>query len=239
VVRWLIVFDNVEDPTVLEPFWPCGSHGAIILTSRNGDVSRYFSGTSKSVEVSPFSPIVGCEFLASLVTESDGTTLSEEDYNAVQTITDALGNLPLAINLIGGQISSSRMSPKQFLIANPHFERWYIFGGNQNTWNSQAFRRSIDTISTFDIVPQRGQPNMDSSTRLLIEMMAFLDADNIPLTLFHQKKSEDMFVNPNTSDCDYLFSIADPGRLREGPDLPEEMSQLDTILQNPFLDVMQ
>ena len=47
---WLLVFDNADNPKLpLTPYFPAGSHGDIIVTSRNPGCSQYNTVGSKEI----------------------------------------------------------------------------------------------------------------------------------------------------------------------------------------------
>lgn len=49
--KWLLVFDNADDPSILADFLPSSATGAIIVTSRNPLVKRYF--LSQGIDLEP------------------------------------------------------------------------------------------------------------------------------------------------------------------------------------------
>ncbi len=94
--RWLLIFDNAEDPEDLAPFLPTGS-GHILITSRNQAWTRY----AEPVELDVFSRQ---ESLAHLTHHVPG--LAAEDAIRVST---AVGHLPLAIEQAAAWLAETGM----------------------------------------------------------------------------------------------------------------------------------
>ena len=94
--RWLIIFDNAEDPAVLEPFLPTGS-GHVIVTSRNHAWTRY----AEPVELDVFSRD---EAIAHLMRHVPGLVAGD-----AARIAAAVGDLPLAIEQAAAWLSETGM----------------------------------------------------------------------------------------------------------------------------------
>ena len=92
--RWLLIFDNAEDPEDLAPFLPTGS-GHILITSRNRAWTRY----AEPVELDVFSRR---ESLAHLMHHVP--TLDRQDATRIST---AVGHLPLAIEQAGAWLAET------------------------------------------------------------------------------------------------------------------------------------
>jgi hypothetical protein len=194
VVRWLIIYDNIQDCKVLEQYWPRATKGAIIMTSRNPGVARHFATIHARIEVLPFSLHDGENFLLSLLQDNENRCISEEDRETASKISQAVGNLPLALNLVGRYISSTGMSSRRFLDTNRHFERDFLFNEATHLWDAQSYQNSINTTWTMNISPPGSKSVLDNNTLSLIQMLAFLDGDGVPLSLFLAKKRDDMLV---------------------------------------------
>ncbi|WP_410671980.1 FxSxx-COOH system tetratricopeptide repeat protein [Amycolatopsis sp. cmx-4-68] len=83
--RWLLVFDNAEDATRLQPFLP-GGDGHVIITSRNPN----WAGVAATLPVREFTRAESIEVLQTHVPElatADADRIAEE-----------LGDLPLAVD---------------------------------------------------------------------------------------------------------------------------------------------
>lgn len=86
---WLVIFDNVEDVRILQPYWPKTSKGSVLLTSRYAALTEPLSASMISVQ--PFNEIEGAKLLLSLTTDS------ESDLSLAIEISGRLGGLALGL----------------------------------------------------------------------------------------------------------------------------------------------
>nr|POE47093.1 hypothetical protein CFP56_00425 [Quercus suber] len=52
--RWLLIFDGVDDPELLDNFWPRGSSGSVLVTSREPLAELQFYSTESGLTLNPF-----------------------------------------------------------------------------------------------------------------------------------------------------------------------------------------
>ena len=101
--RWLLVFDNADEPEDINDFIPRGS-GHVLITSRN----QRWQGVVDAVEVDVFSRTESMEFLNKRVPKSisvpDADKLAQE-----------LGDLPLALEQAGALQSETGISVPEYL----------------------------------------------------------------------------------------------------------------------------
>jgi tetratricopeptide (TPR) repeat protein len=83
--RWILVFDNAEDPDAVRGFLPTGA-GHVVVTSRNAD----WAGVARTVEVDLFTR----EESKELLRRRGGGNITDKDADL---LADALGDLPLAV----------------------------------------------------------------------------------------------------------------------------------------------
>ena len=100
--RWLLIFDNAEDPADLRSFLPSGP-GHILITSRNHAWMRY----AKPIEVDVFTRDESVAHLQRYVPQ-----VSSADADRVA---HALGHLPLAIEQAGGWLAETGMPADLYL----------------------------------------------------------------------------------------------------------------------------
>ncbi len=94
--RWLLIFDNAEEPGDLAEYFP-GGPGHVIVTSRN----PAWASVAEPVDVNVFSRQESVEHLQRLV---DGLSESEADQ-----VAEELGDLPLAIEQAGAWLKATGM----------------------------------------------------------------------------------------------------------------------------------
>jgi hypothetical protein len=100
--RWLLVFDNAEEPRALSQFVPEGP-GQVLITSRNPN----WRGLAASVGVAEFSR---AESVALLRTLAPG--LEERDADRVAA---AVGDLPLAVEQAGSLLADTGLDVDAYL----------------------------------------------------------------------------------------------------------------------------
>jgi hypothetical protein len=101
--RWLLVFDNADEPEEINDFIPRGS-GHVLITSRN----QRWQGVVDAVEVDVFSRTESMEFLSKRVPKS----ITEPDANR---LAQELGDLPLALEQAGALQSETGISVPEYL----------------------------------------------------------------------------------------------------------------------------
>jgi hypothetical protein len=101
--RWLLVFDNADDPQDVRPFFPSGGSGHILVTSRN----THWSNVAQTLEVALFDRAESKQLLQR---RNDG--LSDAD---AEQIAEVLGDLPLAIEQAASWLRVTGMNADEYL----------------------------------------------------------------------------------------------------------------------------
>jgi hypothetical protein len=100
--RWLLVFDNAEEPAALRPYWPPGGRGHVLVTSRNPSWTGW--ATAIPVEV-----LTRAEAIAFLQQRAG------LDEQAADALADALGDLPLALEQAAAYLEQTGTPPSEYL----------------------------------------------------------------------------------------------------------------------------
>ena len=93
--RWLLVFDNAQDPQDIKPYLPYGGIGHVIITSRN----PIWGNLARILKVSRFERSESVEFLCKRT--------GQEDRGAARDLAEALGDLPLALEQAGAYMETT------------------------------------------------------------------------------------------------------------------------------------
>ncbi|KAG9073554.1 hypothetical protein FS749_015005 [Ceratobasidium sp. UAMH 11750] len=101
---WLLVFDNADDSALdLQKYFPTGTHGRVLITTRARDVALLAKGPSSDYNVSSMEPEESLQLLLA-VARSDLATLSNENKEAATALVQDLGHLALAVLQAGAYI---------------------------------------------------------------------------------------------------------------------------------------
>jgi hypothetical protein len=164
------VFDNADDPSLLSPYWPNTSHGCIIVTSRN-PTTREEGFAQRGLHLKAFEDDEGSKFLASLLDLGDA--LAEEDLAAAHSLSRRFGGLPLALRQAAAFMRSKKCSPAQFAQLYGHrfneIDGFAIQGYHRTVVD--VWKLSMDTLSEHSLI--------------LLDILAILDPDSIPMEIFH------------------------------------------------------
>jgi hypothetical protein len=152
------------------------------VTTRNPQVARKY-GSSHS-KVLPFTRAEGQNFLTSKILHN--AQVSPNDFDAAGLVTDRLGHLPLALDLVRSYIVSSGMSLTSFLSAYASFAPEFLFNHDTSHWDSQSYQRSVDTTWTFAL------QTVNTNTRLLIDILSLVDSNGVPSSMLRMASKEKM-----------------------------------------------
>jgi tetratricopeptide (TPR) repeat protein len=169
--RWLLIFDNADEPAELEPYRPAGS-GHVIITSRNQAWTR----SAEPLEVDVFTRN---ESITHLIQHAPNLTLDD-----AAKVAAALGDLPLAIEQASAWLEQTGMSAGTY-IQEVETQAARILAMNQPS------DYPVSAVVTWNMSFERLQERSPAAVRLL-QLCAFMSAGPISMILLY---SDEMIKN--------------------------------------------
>jgi len=164
--RWLLVFDNADNPLEVKEFFPGGSFGHVIVTTRN----PAWSTVAEPLEIDVFSRNESLDLLRRRV-----PGLSAKDATEVA---EMLGDLPLAIEQAGAWLAETGMSAAEYV---NQLKSHVVLQLDQ----SQPPSDYPNTVAaTFRLSFARLRERSPGAARLL-ELCAYFSPDPISLSLIY------------------------------------------------------
>lgn len=160
--RWLVVFDNAEQPDALLPFLP-GGPGHVIITSRNPD----WHGTATPLEVSTFTRAESVALLRRRLPD-----LSED---MADRLAEELGELPLAVDQAANLLAATPITPEGYLDALAKQTAELLKRGVSDAKRSVAASWAV----SFESLAED-----DPAALAMLTTVAWLAPEPVPLTLF-------------------------------------------------------
>ncbi|UKZ61396.1 uncharacterized protein TrAtP1_002661 [Trichoderma atroviride] len=172
LAKWLIIYDNADDISIIREFWPISSCGSILVTSR--DPTAKSDLADQGIDLPPMSSDECAALLQSLVGETPSATPSQ----AALSLANRIGNVPLAISQIATRIRCNAMTIEEFL--NRHGNNSLLIELNkvQNLPPQEQYRHTLATVWGFE--------NFSPKVQGLIHTMVFMDPDNIAEFILQQ-----------------------------------------------------
>ena len=192
--RWLLIYDNAEREQLLKGYWPVGTRGSILLTSRS--FYNFFEDEQRHGETVPLfnneerwellMAHLGPEWQAKHFAETD--MMTDVEKAAAKTLLDQTRGLPLAIMHAANLVKNERIgqydgdtSVRGFLDL---FKRMYSTLPERQTGPREPLFHSLDTI--WSIAFKALSPN----ARALLGVLALLSPDVILIDLFLPSNQE-------------------------------------------------
>ncbi|MDF6021991.1 FxSxx-COOH system tetratricopeptide repeat protein [Streptomyces sp. JH34] len=166
--RWLLVFDNADDPERLSRYFPQGGSGHILVTSRNQTWSQH--GDALPVDV-----FLREESIEHLQRRAPG--LSDEDAAQVAT---AVGDLPLAVEQAAAWIAETA-TPIDTYLEQLARQAPQVLALNQPAGYPQP------VAATWNISIERLKERSPAAVRLL-QLCAFFAPEPISANLLYSKE---------------------------------------------------
>lgn len=108
---WLLIFDNVEELSLVKPFLPTSDLGALLLTTR----LQTLGTLAQQVDLPPMNIQEGVDFLLARTNHKASIESDQQEYAAAYTIITEMGGLPLALEQAGAYINATRCSLMDYL----------------------------------------------------------------------------------------------------------------------------
>ncbi|KAJ7434403.1 hypothetical protein FB451DRAFT_289523 [Mycena latifolia] len=170
--EWLIVFNNADDTNLnLGQYFPSGSHGNILVTSRNPDLGELAQATHKIEQMTLE------EATNLLFTAARYDTMEVANRDVGKRIVQKLHCLPLAVAQAGAFISSSRGLQKYLDLYERMASRMQLL--DQKPPQSEY---GWSVYATWQI----SFDNLSSQARDLLQLCSFIHHDGITEDIFQQ-----------------------------------------------------
>lgn len=170
--RWLLVFDNADEPTELRPYLPSGP-GHTLITSRN----QSWAQVAESLQVDVFAREESVAHLTRRMPQ-----LGETEADA---LADALGDLPLAVEVASAWLSETGTPVAEYLRSLEQ-QSTYVLSLN----SPPDYPRNLE--ATWQISIDRLSRRSPAGVRLL-ELCAFM-APAVSLDLVYGQQTMDALV---------------------------------------------
>ncbi len=176
---WLLVFDNADEPGLLEDYIPNNPKGYILLTSRAQVFDKL--GISNPVELEKMPPDEAREFLQKRTGRKD---LQQTEIKALEKISEELDYLPLALEQAGAYINKLKCSFSDYLKS---YRQCGLTLLQESFPVTGKYPKSIATtwLLNFEQVEKTSKASAD-----ILTASAFLNPDNIPLELITEGAPE-------------------------------------------------
>ena len=161
--NWLLVLDNAPGPDFVGDYLPQAPTGHVLITSRDPN----WGGVARPLPVQEFPRDQSVEFLLKRTGQSD-----EE---AADTLAEALGDLPLALEQVGAYIEETGITLANYL------ELFQVRSGELlSRGRPPGYQATVAT--TWEIsLQQLSQPSAD-----LMSLFSFLAPEDIPKSLLEK-----------------------------------------------------
>ncbi|MFE9629714.1 FxSxx-COOH system tetratricopeptide repeat protein [Streptomyces sp. NPDC006463] len=169
--RWLLVFDNADDPETLVRFFPPGGPGHVLVTSRNQSWSQY--GDALPVDV-----FLREESIEHLRRRAPGLTEDEAEQVAV-----AVGDLPIAVEQAGAWIAETA-TPVSAYLEQLDLQTARVLGLNQPPGYPEP------VAATWNVSIERLRSRSPAAVRLL-QLLAFFGPEPVSANLLYSKETID------------------------------------------------
>ncbi|KAJ7440005.1 hypothetical protein FB451DRAFT_142118 [Mycena latifolia] len=170
--EWLIVFNNADDINLnLVQYFPSGSHGNILVTSRNPDLSQLAQATHKVEQMALE------EAISLLLSAAHYDIMEITNRDVGKRIVQKLHCLPLAVAQAGAYISSSHGLQKYLDLYEQMASRMQLL--DQKPPQSEY---GWSVYATWQI----SFDNLSSQARDLLQLCAFSHHDGITEDIFQQ-----------------------------------------------------
>ncbi|KAI1130884.1 hypothetical protein F5Y10DRAFT_234969 [Nemania abortiva] len=176
-IQWLLIYDNVEDQDILTSSRPVSGDGAILVTCRSEFIAASLCG--RTIEISPFTTEEGSDLLLKVIGQPSPPT--SRDKECAMQLTQRLGGLALALDLMGKQIRARKKTIEAFLATYDEHRRLLNKQPRRGIRNPY-YSKDLDTVWETSFL------SLSQNAGNLLSLICFVSPDDIPDFLFTKGK---------------------------------------------------
>ncbi|KAI9708157.1 MAG: hypothetical protein M1820_004111 [Bogoriella megaspora] len=187
--KWLLIFDNADDPDLLSDFWPVTGSGSILTTSRDPLAKEHPYEAEDGIDLPPMSNVEGGKLLQKISKRSQ----EQNSLEICSKISSTLGGLPLALTQMGRIIYRKHYGLDEFLD---------LFEENSKRLLTQkplgrplAYDHTVASVWAIEQLPD--------SARALLKVLSVLDSDRIQETILTEAAEDVDLENYPATKSDY------------------------------------
>ncbi|KAJ8128914.1 hypothetical protein O1611_g4719 [Lasiodiplodia mahajangana] len=198
---WLLVLDNVQDMRILQDYWPIGSNGRIIITSRNHAATEQPVTASKLIE--PFNPEDGAAAFLSFLPEHVRREPNAQ-INA-HAISITCGGLPLALRQCANLLKVKNISIEELSLICSDTASLVQPHSLLNTTSGQDYYYN-GNLST---IWQGALTALSETSIFMLRLLSWFDPDSIPEVLMKPDDGQlhEAFRTHLVNEADYDIAI--------------------------------
>ncbi|MCD0447612.1 FxSxx-COOH system tetratricopeptide repeat protein [Actinocorallia sp. API 0066] len=201
--RWLLVFDNADDPADLVNSYPSDGPGHVLITSRNFD----WEGVAPTITVPEFSPKESRDFLHRRL-----PSLGDEQADA---LAGELGHLPLALEQAGSMQAQTGMPSEEYL------EVLRTKAGELMA-EGKPVEYPVPLAATWSVSLESLRDKSEPAVELL-ELLAFFGPEALPRSV--------LSVGPGVVEGDLGETLSSPLRFNRAVGLLRRYSFIDVDVE--------
>ncbi|KAL6355488.1 hypothetical protein LRP88_11081 [Fusarium phalaenopsidis] len=176
--KWLIVFDNVDDESLLRRFWPNSTKGSILITSR-----QWILGTTMvdgACQVGSLDRNEGASMIQLLL---ENKVSDAQNRHLVEEMAKALGGLPLALAQMAGYLRTNHVTVKEFLGNYNNSEYARTLFGRATSLDHEQHQQTLETVWRLSF------EKLSADAKTLLWITVFLHPDEMPCSIFQIRKT--------------------------------------------------
>lgn len=197
IAKWLIVFDNADDPTVLSDFWPTAGCGSVLITSRDPMTRSHYFFPTAGVELEGL-PLEEAAALLTHLTGNDRRSTEDKVKRDTQAIAQRLEGLPLAIDQIGAIICKQGLTLFEFL--DIYEEDKEFFELHPLRYGKCRYEHSLATVWALE--------SLSRGALALLNFISLLDSEIIQEEIFFKTFRNVKIAGFPSSKTDYYEARA-------------------------------
>ncbi|OCL10100.1 hypothetical protein AOQ84DRAFT_402651 [Glonium stellatum] len=226
VVKWLLVFDNVDNPNSLHDFWPSSGTGSILMTSRDPYTKhcRYDNQASRTgADLDSLSMADSANLLRRLTDMYAYKDLTEN--SSFTTLYQRLEGLPLAIVQVSAFIQARQLTLQEvvnMLVKDQYAAK--VLESNSGS-SHPRYNHTVCTVWALD--------DLDDPAKCLLNLLSFLDSDNINEELLTKLQTEQPIQHFPSNVLDYIearTSLLRASLIKRNPE--ENQLTIHRLVQN-------